>query len=64
MTKMQRFCTVVSGGLSANYMTPLAGDYLHLGSNVLYGVAFLLGYSGMKGVELLILEAKKRIFIK
>jgi hypothetical protein len=54
MTKSQQFLTVLSGGLSANYLTPLAGDWLHLDSRVLYGVAFLLGYSGMKAVEILI----------
>lgn len=54
MTKMQQFLTVLSGGLSANYLTPLAGDWFHLDHKVLYGVAFLLGYSGMKSVELII----------
>jgi hypothetical protein len=64
MTKMQRFLTVLSGGLSANYVTPLAAYWLNLDNSVLYGVAFLLGYSGMKGVELLIMELKKRLTSK
>lgn len=54
MTKTQQFLTVLSGGLSANYLTPLVGDWLNLDQKVLYGVAFLLGYSGMKSVELII----------
>ena len=54
MTKTQQFFTVLSGGLSANYLTPLAGDWFHLDSKLMYGIAFLLGYSGMKSVELLI----------
>ncbi len=64
MTKMQQFCTVMSGGLSANYLTPLVGEWLNLDNKVLYGVAFLLGYSGMKGVELVIMELKKRLTSK
>ncbi len=64
MTKIQQFCTVLSGGLSANYLTPLVGDWMNLDNRVLYGVAFLLGYSGMKGVELIILELKSRLTSK
>jgi hypothetical protein len=54
MTKYQQFLTVLSGGLSANYLTPIVGQWLNLPNNVLYGIAFLLGYSGMKSVEILI----------
>ena len=61
MSKTQQFCTVLSGGLSANYLTPLVGDWLSLDAKVLYGVAFLLGYSGMKSVELIISAFKSRI---
>jgi len=61
MTKMQQFCTVLSGGLSANYLTPLVGEWMNLDNKVLYGVAFILGYSGMKSVELIISVFKSRI---
>jgi len=44
----------MAGGLSANYLTPIVGEWLKLPDNVLYGIAFLLGYSGMKSVEILI----------
>jgi len=54
MTKTQQFFTVLSGGLSANYLTPIVGEWMHLDNKVLYGVAFMLGYSGMKSVEILI----------
>ena len=54
MTKYQQFLTVMAGGLSANYLTPIVGEWLKLPDNVLYGIAFLLGYSGMKSVEILI----------
>lgn len=61
MTKTQQFLTVLSGGLSANYLTPLVGEWLNLSPRVLYGVAFLLGYLGMKGVEILIQIFKSKI---
>ncbi len=35
----------------ANYLTPLVGKWLGLTDDLLYGVAFLLGYGGLKGVE-------------
>lgn len=55
LTKRQKFISVLSGGLSANYLTPLVGHWLNLTDDVLYGVAFLLGYGGLKGVETLYL---------
>ncbi|MBX9806230.1 MAG: hypothetical protein K2X95_00360 [Flavobacteriaceae bacterium] len=54
MTRTQQFLTVLSGGLSANYLTPVVANWFNLNPSVLYGIAFLLGYSGMKSVELLI----------
>lgn len=60
MTKTQQFLTVLSGGLSANYLTPLAIKLLGLEQNLVYGVAFILGYSGMKFVETIIMDFTKR----
>jgi hypothetical protein len=60
-TKAQQFIMLVSGGLSANYLTPLVGGWLHLDSSVLYGIAFLLGFSGMKSVELLTNKLFKKL---
>jgi len=51
LTKSQKFISVLSGGFAANYLTPLVGKWLGLTDDVLYGVAFLLGYGGLKGVE-------------
>lgn len=64
MSKSQQFLIVLSGGLSANYLTPLAGDWFNLDHKVLYGVAFLLGYSGMKSVELIITGFHSRLKTK
>ena len=42
---------VASGTLSANYLTGLVIDTVGLEGKAQYGVAFLLGYFGLKGVE-------------
>ena len=64
MTHTQRFLTTLSGGLSANYLTPLVANWFNLDPSVLYGIAFLLGYSGMKSVELILKIFQNRISLK
>lgn len=64
MSHTQKFLTTLSGGLCANYLTPMVASWFSLDSNVLYGIAFLLGYSGMKTVELILVLFQKRIASK
>ncbi len=52
MTRMQQIGTVISGGLTANYLTPLVAEWGGFSEQALYGLAFALGYSGMKSLEL------------
>jgi hypothetical protein len=42
---------VISGTLSANYLTQVVIEVFELEGRSQYGVAFLLGYFGLKGVE-------------
>lgn len=42
---------VASGTLSANYLTGLVVDMIGMEGKAQYGIAFLLGYFGLKGVE-------------
>jgi hypothetical protein len=49
---------IISGTLSANYLTPLVISYFELEGKSQFGVAFLLGYFGLKGIETL----TKKIF--
>ncbi len=42
---------VASGTLSANYLTGLVVDVVGMNGKAEYGIAFLLGYFGLKGVE-------------
>jgi uncharacterized membrane protein len=53
LTRFQKFTTVLSGGFTANYLTPLVASWLNLSESTLYGLAFLLGYGGLKSVETL-----------
>ncbi|EHO13847.1 hypothetical protein Q2490_17100 [Myroides odoratimimus] len=64
MSRKQQFLTVISGGFVASYLTPLVGDFLSLNDKALYGLAFVLGYSGMKSVEVIIKEVHKRLINK
>ena len=52
LTWLQKATSLLSGGFSANYLTPLIGDWLNLKESSLYGVAFLVGYGGLKFIEL------------
>lgn len=54
MTFIEKTVAIISGGLIANYVTPVAIDWVQMGENTKYGVAFLMGYTGLKGVEYLI----------
>ena len=42
---------IISGTLSANYLTPLVIESFGLGDKSQFGVAFILGYFGLKGME-------------
>ena len=48
-----KFISLISGGLSANYLTPLVGDMLSLKESSMFGLAFMVGYGGLKFVEIL-----------
>lgn len=59
MTRKQQLITVFAGGFAANYLTPLVAEWLNLSDKSLYGIAFLLGYSGMKSIEFAIKRMHK-----
>ena len=64
LTWYERALTIFVGGVSAMYITPFTVGILA----VLHGVSssaqlfigFLIGYSGLKSIELAIVEIKKR----
>jgi len=49
----ERLLAVLTGGFTANYLTPLAAEWINLSENTHYGMAFLLGYGGLTSVEML-----------
>jgi len=53
LTYWQKFITVLVGGFSANYLTPIVGGVMNLKDDTLYGIAFLVGFGGLKSIEIL-----------
>ena len=45
------FFSIISGVASANYITPLVMDISRVDVKYQMSVAFILGFSGLKGVE-------------
>jgi hypothetical protein len=61
LTPWQKVIVVVSGSATANYLTPLILEYINLGENTRYGLAFLVGFSGLKFVEFIIVKIKSKM---
>lgn len=55
------FIGIISGTLAANYLTQVAVDMFGLTGRSQFGIAFLLGYFGLKGVETVVKKYEKKI---
>jgi len=60
LTKKKEFsfrttlASIIAGMASSNYLTPVVGDLFDITKqNYLYSIAFILGFLGLKGVELI-----------
>lgn len=42
---------IITGVSSANYITPIVSDMINISNQYQMGVAFILGFLGLKGVE-------------
>jgi hypothetical protein len=42
---------IITGVSSANYITPIVSDMIKISNQYQMGVAFILGFLGLKGVE-------------
>ncbi len=51
LNRWEKFISVLSGGLTANYLTPVVAKWINLSEDTVCGTAFLLGYGGLKSVE-------------
>jgi len=50
---MEQVFSVIGGTMSANYLTPVVIDLLGVkGESLKYGFAFVIGFGGLKIVEL------------
>jgi hypothetical protein len=61
LTPWQKLVVVLSGSATANYLTPLVLKYVNLGDSTQYGLAFLVGFSGLKFVEWMIVKITKGV---
>lgn len=49
----EQLLSVVTGTMSANYLSPLLIDWFQLTGSSQYGTAFIVGFGGLKMVEAL-----------
>lgn len=55
------FISMLGGVASANYLTPVVCDMLHIEKiNYQFSVAFILGFMGLKGIEKIVLRLFKK----
>lgn len=64
LTVWEKIATVISGGVISTYLTPvfmLAFDKIIVNnSRIEYGIAFMVGYAGLKSVEMLFTKIKNK----
>lgn len=51
MNIKEQALSMIAGTLSANYLTPLVISFMDLKDNTQFGVAFVVGFGGLKAVE-------------
>lgn len=47
-----RFLSIVSGAFSSNYLGPVVADWMSMKDSTILGLSFLVGYGGLKFVEI------------
>lgn len=61
MKPWERIFTVFGGAFTANYMTPMVQDYIDISDKLIFGVGFILGYSGLKSLEIILRRFHSKI---
>lgn len=51
---------LISGGLTANYLTPLIASVININSSAYLFSGFVIGYMGYKGAEMAVTWLKKK----
>jgi hypothetical protein len=60
----ERIGLIVSGGLIANYITPVFVSVLTLNESTQFGMAFVVGYMGMTSIAVIVDYIKRKLNIK
>jgi|GEM_PF-2370410 len=60
----ERVGLIISGGLIANYITPIFADILFLNDSTRGGMAFIVGYMGMTSIAYIVEYVKEKLNIK
>jgi hypothetical protein len=61
MTINEKLITYTSGAVIAVYLTPIVGEFISVSDHTSYGIAFLFGNMGLKGVHMVIETIKSKI---
>lgn len=61
LSPWQKVVVVLSGAATANYLTPLVLKYINLGDETQYGLAFLVGFSGLKFTQWMIVKITDKV---
>jgi hypothetical protein len=57
----ERLTTIFAGGFIANYISPMFINFFKIEEKNTYGVAFIVGYLGVKSIEMVIDYIKERV---
>jgi len=60
LSAWQKVTVIISGAATANYLAPVVFEYLSIGDKSQFGLAFLVGFSGLKSVEWIIVKFKDK----
>ena len=58
---IKKIIILISGGLIANYITPIIIYFFNLDDKLVLGVAFIVGHTGLKGVKFLLDYSKSKL---
>lgn len=64
LTAWEKIGIFLSGAATSNYLTPPIVYWTGVNDSVKFGLGFLLGFAGLKGVKLIVIYIKKRFFHK
>jgi len=60
----ERAGLIISGGLVANYITPVLVNIMDFNESTQFGMAFVIGYMGMTSIAYIVDYIKKKLQIK